>query len=57
VTSATSKTAREADDSGREETCECDARTATPFNAYPLPGVMDFIGANVGDELAEERWR
>jgi hypothetical protein len=23
----------------------------------PLPGVMDFIGAHVGGELAEERWR
>ena len=23
----------------------------------PLPGVMDFIGAHVGGELAEELWR
>jgi hypothetical protein len=32
-------------------------RSATIQDPAPLPGVMDFLGAHVGGELAEERLR
>ncbi len=57
MTTATPQALREADESVREETMEHNHRAAAPSYANPLPGVMDFIGAHVGGELAEERWR
>ena len=57
MTSATPQAPREADESVREETMEHNQRAPAPAYANPPPGVMDFIGAHVGGELAEERWR
>ena len=57
MTTATPQARCEADESVREETTEHDQSALAPSYANPLPGVMDFIGAHVGGELAEERWR
>jgi|GEM_PF-4896552 hypothetical protein len=43
--------ANEAQDSVDEQCAELSAHIP------PLPGVMDFVGAHIGGELAEERWR
>lgn len=57
MTTVTPEAMLEADESVREETTEHNHRAPAPAYANPLPGVMDFIGAHVGGELAEERWR
>jgi hypothetical protein len=56
MTSATPQALREADESAHEE-AEHNHRSPAQFCANPLPGVMDFVGAHVGGELAEELWR
>lgn len=58
MTTATPQALREADERVREE-AEHKQRAPAPSPSYanPLPGVMDFVGAHVGGELAEERWR
>jgi hypothetical protein len=57
MTTTTPEAVREGDERAREEAMECSHRAAAPSYANPLPGVMDFIGASAGGELAEERWR
>jgi len=56
MTAATTPMPQEADESGREEPAASNPCVTAPAHK-PLPGVMDFIGAHVGGELAEERWR
>lgn len=41
----------------RREEARSERRSMLNSVSHPLPGVMDFIGANVDGELAEERWR
>lgn len=57
MTTAKPQALPEADESAREEKPEHNRRALAPSHANPLPGVMDFIGADVGGELAEELWR
>lgn len=57
MTAATSMAPRDADESRREEALDGERYITAVSNAFPLPGVMDFLGAHVGGELAEERWR
>ncbi len=56
MTLATKNTVREADESAREDAADRDRRAWALGYVAPLPGVMDFVGAHVGGELAEERW-
>ena len=57
MASAPNATSREAEHKAAEESPDYDRQAMTPFTTYPLPGIIDFIGACVGGELAEERWR
>ena len=56
MTAANGRPPREADDRS-EEAADGERHATATSNAQPLPGVMDFLGAHVGGELAEERWR
>jgi hypothetical protein len=47
----------DADERGGETITSPEQADTGGAHAQPLPGVMDFVGANVGGELAEERWR
>jgi hypothetical protein len=57
MTGATTQTAAKMEEGTSKETASGEQHTMAPAYAFPLPGVMDFIGAYVGGELAEERWR
>jgi len=57
MTGATGKPTRDAEDGRGEQNAESERCASAGSNAAPLPGVMDFVGAHVGGELAEERWR
>ena len=57
MTAATAISARDADDSVRDEARENEQYVMESSAACPLPGVMDFLGATVGGELAAARWR
>lgn len=57
MTGASGATAHDAQDDRREDGAAGEQPATTSTSASPLPGVMDFVGAHVGGELAEERWR
>lgn len=54
---AASEQRMDADERRGERVTEPDTADTGAIHAQPMPGVMDFIGAHVGGELAEERWR
>jgi hypothetical protein len=56
MTEATPITPHESDEAGRVSEEGCD-RCIPGVCHEPVPGVMEFVGAHVGGELAEERWR
>jgi hypothetical protein len=57
MTGAARRSAHTADEDRRDEAADAEQSDSSPWAAAALPGVMDFIGAHVGGELAEERWR
>jgi hypothetical protein len=58
MTAASSSAVRQADERARDSTADGEHSESTAWAASPaMPGLMDFIGADVGGELAEERWR
>lgn len=57
MTGVSGATAHDVQDDRREDGAAGEQPATTSTSASPLPGVMDFVGAHVGGELAEERWR
>lgn len=57
MTAVTTQASRETDGSVCEEIAEHMHSAAGAYHIDPLPGVMDYLGAHVGEELAEELWR
>jgi hypothetical protein len=57
MTAAQTSAPHQTDERVHAESPESTKPEKAPPRSAPLPGVMDFVGAHVGDELAEERWR